>query len=275
MPLESPPLAPLGVGSLPGTDEFIERCERMRAWNYVVRAAAQAGMAPPVEAAGTARFGGARIWFTGDRARVHLLSEASLDQLPAIEAWLEERKLAALFDVLPIVACRPVTLALCGAGYRLVAWQPLLYQMLPTPTEAAHAGLEVHEVDGDNTEFRNAFIAGYELPEHEVEGAAPILEERWRAEGARRFVARIDGRAVAAATLVVFDGIARLANCATLPQARNRGAQAALIHARLRCASDAGATLAIADARQGGVSLRNLARAGFAVCAHITQWRKG
>jgi hypothetical protein len=262
------------TGDLPGTDEFIARCERVRAWNYFVRAEAQARLPPPIEPAGCAAFGGARVWFSGTRARVHLLEESCLDQLPAIEAWLAERQLDALLDVLPIVACRKVTAALGERGYHLAAWQPLLYRPLALPIEGSSGAAQVEEVRGEDAEFRATFLAGYEVPESERESAATAMEARWLAEGARRFIARIDGEAVAAATLVTFDGIARLANCSTLPSARQRGAQTALIRARLRLAGEAGSELAISDARQGSGSLCNLARAGFAVCAQITQWRR-
>jgi ribosomal protein S18 acetylase RimI-like enzyme len=100
------------------------------------------------------------------------------------------------------------------------------------------------------------------------------MQARWHTERARRFLARIGGKPVAAATLVVIDGIARLANAATLPEARGMGAQAALIRTRLRAAAEAGLAVATSDARQGGGSLRNLARAGFTVCAQITQWSR-
>ena len=260
---------------LPGTDEFIERCERVRASNYVARAAAQARLAPPIEPADSAAFGSARIWFSGTRARVHLLKEEDLDQLPAIEAWLAARQLDALFDVLPIVACRAVALALAERGYRLVSWQPMLYRKLSLPVGAAAEAIEVQELGAEDVEFRDTFLAGYEVPPDELASASKAMEARWHAEGARCFIARIDGRPVAAATLVVLDGIARLANCATLPYARNSGAQTALIQARLRVAAAAKLDLAISDARQGGASLRNLARAGFAVCAQITQWKLG
>ena len=260
-------------GDLPGTDGFIERCEQVRAWNYVVRARAQARLAPPIEPADSAVFGAAQVWFAGTRARVHLLDEASLSHLPALEAWLAERNLRAQFDVLPVLACRPVALALGERGYRLVAWQPTLYRDLSVPIESDGGAVQVQQLSSEDAEFRDTFMRGYEMRTAQS-GAGAVLEARWRAEGARRFLARIDGEPVAAATLVVFEGIARLANCATLPHARNSGAQSALIRARLRHASTEGLTLATSDARQGGASLRNLVRARFAISAHITQWQK-
>ncbi len=169
-----PAVAESAASSLPGTDEFIERCERIRAWNYVVRAAAQAALAPPMEAAGTATFGSAQVWFTGTRARVHLLNETSLDELEAIEDWLAERELTAMFDVLPVIACRPVARVLGERGYRLVAWQPTLYRHLSTAIGAAAAtprverervsAVEVEEVEGESAEFRNTFMAGLRDP---------------------------------------------------------------------------------------------------------------
>ena len=42
--LAMPAIAESAASSLPGTDEFIERCERVRARDYVVRAAAQAAL---------------------------------------------------------------------------------------------------------------------------------------------------------------------------------------------------------------------------------------
>jgi hypothetical protein len=150
----------------------------------------------------------------------------------------------------------------------------MLYLGLPLMIDENREDIEVQELDGESGEFRETFLAGYEVPISELGNASTLFEERWRAEGARRFIARLDGKPVAAATLVVFDGVARFANCATLPHARNLGAQSGLIRARLRCAVALGLKLAIADARQGGASIRNLARAGFGICAHITQWQK-
>jgi len=263
------------TGDLPGSDEFIERCERVRSWNYMVRAAAHAQLPPPVNNAGTAVFGRAQVWFDGTRARVHLLGEAELGHFSAIEAWLAKHELEPQFDVLPIVACRPVAAALGERGYRLVSWQPTLYRNLTEPIASeAIEGVEVREVGAEDAEFRATFLGGYEIPKKKLEPAGQVMDARWKAEGARCFIARASGKPVSAATLVTCDGIARLANCATLPWARSSGAQTALIRTRLRCAAAAGLELAISDARQGGGSLRNLSRAGFSICAHVTQWER-
>jgi hypothetical protein len=262
------------ASGLPGTDEFILRCERVRARNYALRAESQAALSPPVEAAGVASFGGALAWFAGKRTRVNLLDASSLAQLPAIEAWFGAQGLTPEFDVLPIVACRPVVQALGERGYRLVAWQPLLHRSLSQAIEAPRGAVDIEERPAEDSVFLDTFMHGYEIPHVDHAGGARIMQARWRIEGARCFLARIGGKPVAAATLVEIDGIARLANAATLPESRGLGAQSALIRTRLRAAAHAGLSLATADARQGGGSLRNLARAGFTVCAQITQWRK-
>jgi ribosomal protein S18 acetylase RimI-like enzyme len=260
--------------SLPATDEFIVRCERVRSSSYVKRADAQGALEQTPEPAGSARFGDAVAWYAGKRARVHLLDQANLRHLAAIEAWAAERQLAPTFDVLPIVSCRPVAIALGERDYRLVAWQPLLFRNLSGPIDPSGNTFSIEEIGREpHAEFRQTYLRGYGFAEHELQTWGRVLEARWEAEGARRFLARLGERPVAAATLVVMDGIARLANSATLPEFRNRGAQTALIRARLQRLAAEGVEFVTSDARQDGSSLRNLSRAGFVISAQITQWQ--
>jgi hypothetical protein len=63
------------------------------------------------------------------------------------------------------------------------------------------------------------------------------------------------------------DDVVMLFGGTTLPSARERGAQRALIDARLDAAARQGATLAISVAAPGSGSERNLRRAGF-TCAY-------
>lgn len=84
-----------------------------------------------------------------------------------------------------------------------------------------------------------------------------------------------EGAAVATAGLHVADGVARLGAATTVPASRGRGAQTALIAARLALAAAQGARRATATAEPGSGSLRNLLRAGFTERYSVTQWSRG
>lgn len=85
----------------------------------------------------------------------------------------------------------------------------------------------------------------------------------------RLFAARISGLIVGTAGLSLLPTpagtVAYLSIASTLPAARNRGVQAALLLARLQAAADAGCILASASVRPTNSSARNAERAGFSL----------
>lgn len=81
--------------------------------------------------------------------------------------------------------------------------------------------------------------------------------------GMHRFMASAGEEAIAGAAMSVSGGVAWLAGDATLPAARNRGAQGALLRARLLRAAELGCELAAATVLPGSGSHRNYERAGF------------
>ena len=83
-----------------------------------------------------------------------------------------------------------------------------------------------------------------------------------------------EGAAVATGGLHVADGVGRLGAATTLPAARGRGAQSALIAARCALAAGQGARLVTVTAEPGSASLRNLRRAGFVERCTVTQWAR-
>jgi GNAT superfamily N-acetyltransferase len=83
--------------------------------------------------------------------------------------------------------------------------------------------------------------------------------------GSHPFLAFLDGVPVAAAVLAVAGDAAYLGGAATLPEARGRGAQGALLAARLRAAADLGVRAVVCEALPGSASERNQLRAGFQV----------
>ncbi|HVJ93760.1 MAG TPA: hypothetical protein VM580_28350 [Labilithrix sp.] len=70
----------------------------------------------------------------------------------------------------------------------------------------------------------------------------------------------------------VHDGVALLAGASTIPDARRRGGQRALLAARLRFATDAGCDLAMMGAAPGSASQRNAERQGFRIAYTRIKW---
>jgi len=87
------------------------------------------------------------------------------------------------------------------------------------------------------------------------------------------FLAELEGRPIAAAALGLADDVALLAGASTIPSARNRGAQLALLQARLRFAADRGCDLAMMGAQPGSTSQRNAERQGFRIVYTRIKWQ--
>jgi ribosomal protein S18 acetylase RimI-like enzyme len=92
--------------------------------------------------------------------------------------------------------------------------------------------------------------------------------------GAAGLIAEIDGRPVGGGAVSLVDGICSLFGQSTLPEARGRGVQAAVIASALRRGRAAGCDLAIAEANPGTASERNFLRAGFQVLWTTTGLRR-
>jgi hypothetical protein len=87
------------------------------------------------------------------------------------------------------------------------------------------------------------------------------------------FIAYLDGQAIATAALNLCDGVAQLAGASTIPERRGRGAQLALLDARLRYAAQHGCDLVTMGAQPGSGSQRNAERHGFRIAYTRIKWR--
>ncbi|HEX7957455.1 MAG TPA: GNAT family N-acetyltransferase, partial [Pyrinomonadaceae bacterium] len=94
-----------------------------------------------------------------------------------------------------------------------------------------------------------------------------------RRADALSFLAELDGLPVATGALSVCEGVALLAGASTVPEARGRGAQNALLDARLRHAAAQGCDLAMMCAEPGSASQRNAERQGFRIAYTRTKWQ--
>jgi len=114
-------------------------------------------------------------------------------------------------------------------------------------------------------EWQEVSAVGFGYDDDARRRANDVSAEAAHHAGDILLVATIDGRPAGAAALGTALGVAALYGTSTVPGARRRGVQAALITARLAHAAAAGCDLAVSTAEPGGDSERNLLRHGFQV----------
>lgn len=78
-----------------------------------------------------------------------------------------------------------------------------------------------------------------------------------------RYLARLHGKPVGAASMRIDEGLAQISGAGTLPEARGRGVQKALLQQRLNDAVAAGCDLAVVTTAPGSRSQENVMRRGF------------
>jgi hypothetical protein len=131
-----------------------------------------------------------------------------------------------------------------------------------------------------------------EAPAQEHESCARVAAQAWKelAElgeevpelmrvgmhrpSARTYVAELDGKPVAVGVLCIHNGVAIFAGAGTIPEARNQGAQLALLEQRLRRGADEGCDIALMGAPPGSASQRNAQRHGFRIAYTRVKWRR-
>lgn len=194
----------------------------------------------------------------------------TLEQLLAVEAFYARHGVEPAVELCPLA--HPTLLELLARrGYTPRRF--LQANHLPLGHEATEAGapppgLTVShaapsEVDRWVDTLAEGFGEGGPVSRNSIDSVLARLAVDM--EGTRLYFARWEGEVAAAAGLHVRDGVATLFGAATRPTFRRRGAQSALIHARLRDARALGCDLAVVFTSPESASLANEARAGFRV----------
>jgi GNAT superfamily N-acetyltransferase len=206
-----------------------------------------------------------------------LFAPADAASLDALEAFFDARGADVHHEVSPLAD--PAHLALLAdRGYRPVEQSTVLHQPLPAPPPARppRAGAPAARPIRPDERARWAELSAggwAESPE-----AAAFMRDfgavTARAEGMVCFVAEIDGTPVGAGAVALHGGVAVLAGASTLPAWRGRGAQGALLAARLAYAAERGCALAMMTAAPGSTSQTNAERAGFRIAYTRTKWAR-
>lgn len=228
-----------------------------------------------IEVAGTyAMFDGAESPIT-QTFGLGMFAALTIPDLEAVEGFFSERGAATHHEVCPLSDPGHLVL-LPERGYRPIELSSVLCQPLSAwcaapPDSAITARLMA---PGEEDLWVDTSVAGWSsAPEVAaiVRGFAEIMA---KGGGAGCFMAEFEGRAIATGAMVLHDGVALLAGASTVPEWRGRGAQAALLNARLRSAADQGSDLAMMAALPGSQSQLNAEREGFRICYTRTKWRR-
>lgn len=98
------------------------------------------------------------------------------------------------------------------------------------------------------------------------------LAGRLEAQNTRGFLAMVDGQPAGTGLLTIVDGIGYLGHASTKPEHRGRGAQTALIRARVNRATQMGCDHLVTFTVPGSSSERNTSRCGFEKVHTIEVW---
>lgn len=244
---------------------------------------ARAAIAPELGSTWT-EIGGALVMFDGPGSPITQtfglgMSEPVTPELmEEIEAFFTSRNAPIFHEVSPI-ADDSALVQLNARGYSPVEFTNVLFLELGPESGIAPAGEQgrvvVRRVTADDADtWVDTAVEGWsEFLEYADEMRALSRVTMARAEGLA-YLALLDGEPVGTGSLSVVSDVALLAGASTIPRARRRGAQLALLHTRLRDAVRAGCTVAMMCARPGSASQRNAERHGFRIAYTRTKWGK-
>lgn len=193
----------------------------------------------------------------------------------ALEAFFSTRGASTNHEVASS-ASDDVTRRLPARGYTAIEHSTVWARATTALDDRPPSSIAVRRVDADEFEMWARVSAqgwsdsGAELSAF-VEQLGRIMAQ---ARGVVCFVAELDAQPIAAAALNLGAGVALLAGASTVPSARGRGAQRALLDARLAYAAALGIDLAMMVTQPEGASHRNAARAGFQALYGRTKWER-
>ena len=200
------------------------------------------------------------------------VTEAHLDEL---ERFYRERESDTFHEVSPMTDQSLMAL-LSDRGYRPIELTSVMYRELSREVEvqSSNPDLLARRIDGSEADlWAETAAAGWSS---EGEELAEFIKQfgkiAARTAGGHPFVAELDGRPVAAGGLQIYDDVCILAGASTISDARRKGAQNALLQARLKYAFENGCNFAMMCALPGSQSQKNAQKNGFHIAYTRTKW---
>ena len=203
-----------------------------------------------------------------------LVTNAEMEKL---EAFFKERNAPVFHEVSPMADLSLLSL-LNERGYQPIELTSVMY--LPIESEnrldlPLNPMIKTRIVQaGEEKLWAETAASGWST---EAPGLSEFMLEigsiSAKAQGVSSFLAELEDQPVAAGGLFIHEDTALLAGASTVPEAREQGAQLALLDARLRYAAESGCTIAMMCALPGGQSQRNAEKHGFRIAYTRIKWQ--
>ena len=208
-----------------------------------------------------------------------MFGEITDSHLEKIEKFYIERGAPVFHEVSPL-ADQSMLELLSSHGYKPVELTSVMYQELGIPLLVEEPGLQraslrIRRIDESEADlWAGTSAAGWST---ETEGLADFMlgfgRISARCQGAYPFLGELDGQPISTGMLFIYDDVCVLAGASTIPEGRNRGAQNALLAARLEFAASQGCKLAMMAAMPGSQSQKNAQKNGFHIAYTRTKWQ--
>jgi hypothetical protein len=257
------------------------RLEKAEGWGCAEFVEARAAVEPE-SGAGWTEVAGAYAMFDGVESPVTqtfclgLFEPASDADLERLEEFFRKHNAPVYHEVSPLADLSTFTL-LSVRGYEPFEFTSVMFRPLSRFEGVAgrrESGVSVRVVGPEEYElWAQTAARGWS----ELEELSDLMLSLSRVSTARpdafSFLAELEGRPVATGALSIHEGVALLAGASTVPEERRRGAQLALLDARLAYAAGRGCDLAMMCAQPGSASQRNAERQGFRIAYTRIKWR--
>jgi hypothetical protein len=197
-------------------------------------------------------------------------------EMDEIENFYREAEAPVFHEVSPLAGAELYAL-LGERGYRPVELTSVMFRPLapePDLAGARNPRIRVRMIEESERELWAQVAAKGWSEQAELAGIVFELSLiSAKRSNALSFMAELDGKPVATGAMSINDGVALLAGASTIPEARRRGAQLALLYSRLRYAAEQGCDIAMMCALPGSASQRNAERQGFRIAYTRIKWQ--
>jgi GNAT superfamily N-acetyltransferase len=205
-----------------------------------------------------------------------VLEPVTASTLDVLEEFFISRGSDVFHEVSPLAD--PTALSLLPErGYRPCEFTSILFQPLPSSSVVAPPGATVVARQARPEEYETwarTAVAGWSEFGWLREFMSSFTAIAGDTQDSYRFLAVEGDAPIAPGSLAVHGPVGLLAGASTIPEARGRGAQRALLATRLEFAASLGCTLAMMGAAPGSRSQRNAERSGFRIAYTRIKWEK-